>query len=258
MISFYDSGIGGLTILTEVIKLSPQIDFQYFADYKSLPISTKSPQEIKDRLKVVCEFLFQNSDLVIIACNTASVNAVRELQQNWLPQHFPTKQILGISRPILELMQQKYSEFKTQKVSIISTPSTHYSRFYQNEIALLGFLNIESRGLFGLASSIEIDNQAREREILLKISNNPDLILLACTHFPLAKDIISELFSAATIVDPSPFIATQVIKYLHHHPEYNCNSQNNQSYLCSDNVSKFENNTRRFFGINIKPKLIQI
>ena len=104
MIGFYDSGIGGLTILKEVLKINPEISFAYLADFEILPLGSKSIDFIQNRIKKVCSYLFSNGcDLVVLACNTASVNSIRHVQQVWLKENFKEKQVLSITKPLYEL-----------------------------------------------------------------------------------------------------------------------------------------------------------
>ena len=220
MISFYDSGIGGKTILSKVLEIQPNLDIQYFADLQFMPLGSKSKIEIINRLKVICNFLFKNSDLIVLACNTASVNCIWELQNNWLPLHFPKKQILGISKPIVEIFEQSNTD-KMNKISILCTPATHQSGFYKYEIEKLGFKNVESIPCLDLAFAIENRNQQAIESSLYNISQeNCDILLLACTHYPIVKKQIQNYFPKAKILDPSYFIANRLFWYLHKHPEY--------------------------------------
>jgi glutamate racemase len=225
MISYYDSGIGGLSIVKEVLRLVPDLDIQYFCDYKFLPLGNKTSEQILQRLKDVCTFLFENSDLVILVCNTASVNSIRHLQQVWLPEHFPKKQILGVSKPAVELLTEQYSSYKDSFNLITSTIATHRSGFYQKEFKLSGFGNVISIPSPTLCP--EIENKDTESIIesinIIKESigsQNPSLILLACTHYPFALKTFETIFPNSIIVDPSSFIASKNIDYISRHPEY--------------------------------------
>jgi glutamate racemase len=255
MITFYDSGIGGLTIAKEYQKLNPKENFRYYADFNILPMGDKTRVKILDQIKGISSAVFKIGNLLVLGCNTASVNTIRELQHNWLPVFFPQKQILSISKPITELLEQQYSSLKNQKLVILATQATIDSGFYQKEFEQIGFTNTLAVACPGLSDLIEncifkdwIDLPFERRshfldynsikELITKIENakieNPkiesylknlnlpsySLILLACTHYPIIKGNIKALYPSCTIIDPSNFIAMRLIKYEKNHPEY--------------------------------------
>jgi len=101
-LGLYDSGIGGKTILKEMRKLFPNIEIHYLADTKHFPLGDKAPGEIKEAVKKGVSFLFDKGCvLVILACNTASVNTIRYLQQSWIKKNYLGKKVLGVSIPLL-------------------------------------------------------------------------------------------------------------------------------------------------------------
>lgn len=249
MLTFYDSGIGGLTVVKEYLKISQNAELQYFADIDFLPLGDKSRVNILNRVKEIGTFSFNNSKLLVLACNTASVNTIRELQQNWLPDHFPTKQILSISKPITELLNGMTIEFKSQKLIILCTAATAKSGFYQKEFADIGYQNIEILQCPGLCDLIEdmIDSKllsssfldAKTIDFIISKMNNIQLnnsviesylqdldlfknsnIVLACTHYPIIKDIIKKVYPSCKVIDPSEFIAIKLFVYARNHPEY--------------------------------------
>jgi glutamate racemase len=251
MLTFYDSGIGGLTVVKEYLKLKPNSQFQYYADFDILPMGDKSKDQILERIKSVTTEVFKNSNLIILACNTASVNTIRELQQNWLPKKFPNKQILSISKPITEFLELHYSKFKKQKLVVLATRSTINTGFYQEEFYKLGFENVTGIACPGLCDLIEdlisetepsvnpknsklldndsvielirkIENPRKETNKISSYLKNLDLpenslILLACTHYPIIKNMIKSAYPKCVIIDPSEFIAKQLVDYENRH-----------------------------------------
>lgn len=159
MLTFYDSGIGGLTVVNQYLKLSTNAKFQYYGDFDILPLGDKSRTEILSQVKFVATKIFVDCDLLILACNTASVNTIRELQQEWLPKHYPNKQILSISKPITELLESRYSNFKNKKLIILATQATIDSGFYQKEFEQIGFKNVKATACPGLCELVESEVQ---------------------------------------------------------------------------------------------------
>ena len=96
MIGFFDSGLGGLTILREVIKALPKYTYCYLGDNKHAPYGHRSRQEIFEFTLLGVRKLFEKgAELVILGCNTSSSSALRRIQQEILPTEFPEKKVLG-------------------------------------------------------------------------------------------------------------------------------------------------------------------
>ena len=102
-IGFFDSGLGGLTILKAVTQALPSYDYEYFGDTAHVPYGNKSEEEIYELTKAGVEHLFeQECALVIIACNTASAETLRKLQDTFLKEEYPDRNILGVIIPMVE------------------------------------------------------------------------------------------------------------------------------------------------------------
>ena len=102
-IGVFDSGYGGLTVLSELRKLLPEYDFIYLGDNARAPYGNRSYDVVYDFTLEAVNFLFsKGAPLVIIACNTASAKALRSIQQNDLPKISSEKRVLGVIRPSTE------------------------------------------------------------------------------------------------------------------------------------------------------------
>src|SRR3989344_1675073 len=103
MLGIFDSGFGGLTVFKEIKKSLPDYSYIYLGDNLRSPYGGRSQEIIYEYTLQAVDFLFkQNCELVILACNTASSEALRKLQQEWLPNNYPNKRILGVIRPLAE------------------------------------------------------------------------------------------------------------------------------------------------------------
>ena len=257
-IGFYDSGIGGLTIVQSFLNLTDDVNFVYLADTQFLPLGQKTSLQIRTRMEQVCSYLFQQCDLVVLVCNTASVNSIRYLQQQWLPQHFANKQVLGISKPILELLELQFSDLPTfnlfpnsePTLAILCTQATAQSNFYQHEISQIGFKTstwITSE----LATAIENQDYNQCRSILRDLKNQqvviPNYILLACTHYPIIKELIESVFESSVVIDPSQYIAQKLVKYIENHRELAPNLEGQHSFLTTGDSLDFDNKLTNFF-----------
>lgn len=264
MLGVYDSGVGGITVYNEISSLLPELDIIYLADQAILPLGEKSVSDIRLRLTKACQILFEKGcDIVILACNTATVNAIRDLQSQWLPKYFPNKQILGVSKPFTEFIADNFLFQKNIQGLILSTPATHQSGFYINELSLLGFTNFVSQPCTGLAQSIEKQNDIQTYDLLKKYilqNSKSQAIFLACTHYPIVTDIIDQLvvdFSLKmTVVDHTSYIAQRVRWYLSKHTEFKVLQQGYRLWLCSGDIQTFTKQVKNIFGLEIAPEFV--
>jgi len=144
-IGFFDSGFGGLTVLESVSARLPQYSYLYLADRARGPYGGLSPEVINAYTQEAVEYLFgAGCPLVILACNTASAWALRNLQQRWLPARYPTHRILGVIRPSVEALAgiapgAPSSEPTTASgtVAVLATSATVSSNSYGLELEKL-------------------------------------------------------------------------------------------------------------------------
>jgi len=100
MLGFFDSGLGGLTVLREAIKILPQYSYIYLADNARTPYGNRNQETIYQfTLEGVKKLFEKGAELIILACNTSSSSALRKIQQEFLPRNFPSKRVLGIIIP---------------------------------------------------------------------------------------------------------------------------------------------------------------
>ena len=131
-IGVFDSGYGGLTILKQLVRTLPQYDFLYLGDNARTPYGTRSFGVVYEYTLQAVKYLFsQNCPLIIIACNTASAKALRNIQQLDLPVIAPERRVLGVIRPSVE----KVGEItKNGHVGVVGTPGTVQSETYPIEL----------------------------------------------------------------------------------------------------------------------------
>ena len=137
MIGVFDSGLGGLTILKEILKVLPKYDYIYLGDSARAPYGNKSQGLIYNYIKEAVDFLFKKGcRIVIIACNTASAKALRKIQQEWLKDYYPNRRVLGVIIPVVEEASKIImSAPKKNKIGIIGTQSTIKSGVYGKEFS---------------------------------------------------------------------------------------------------------------------------
>ena len=133
MIGFFDSGLGGLTVLKEAIKILPQYSYVYLGDNARTPYGNRSQETIYQfTLEGVKKLFEKGAELIILACNTSSSASLRKIQQKFLPRNFPDKRVLGIIIPTAEEID-KLSHSK--EIGILATEATVNSLAYPKEVA---------------------------------------------------------------------------------------------------------------------------
>jgi glutamate racemase len=241
MIGLFDSGYGGLTVLSALHQRLPHQQFLYYGDNANAPYGPRSSEDILRLTTVGVENLFAlGARLVILACNSATATAMRPLQQNWLPQHHPKKRVLGIIAPMIEEIAQLPWYFKAgpdearrppQTVAIFATRATVASGFYPHEIALRApNTKVVQQACPELAGLIEADapedeiRPAVERHVAAMLAAfdgvPPQKAVLGCTHFPLIEPLFRAALPPETQILSQPArVAAALVAYLFRHPD---------------------------------------
>ena len=134
-IGVFDSGYGGLTILSEIKEVLPEYDYIYIGDNARSPYGPRSFEVVYDfTLQAVQKLFEMGCHLVILACNTASAKALRTIQMKDLPKIDQNRRVLGVIRPTVESIG---GISKTNHIGILATPGTIKSESYPMEIEKL-------------------------------------------------------------------------------------------------------------------------
>lgn len=188
-IGIFDSGIGGLTVLHEALKIMPGEEYVYFADTGNVPYGTKSKEEVKKLILNVAEFLSNKQiDALVVACNTATSIGVEELRKKY---HFP---VIGME-PAVKVALEKDRE---KKVLVMATALTLAEEKYLKLVKFIGGESrVESLPMPGLVKFAE-DFIFDKKEVMEYLNDsfaeyNLDefgTIVLGCTHFIYFRDQI--------------------------------------------------------------------
>ncbi len=229
-IGVFDSGYGGLTVLKQLVKELPQYDFLYLGDNARTPYGTRSFRVVYEYTLQAVKYLFsQNCPLVIIACNTASAKALRNIQQIDLPKIAPDRRVLGVIRPSVE----KVSEItKNGHIGVLGTPGTVLSESYPIELEKWAGGKVKSTVQEAcplwvpLVENNETESEGAEYfvkkhiENILKKDKNLDTIILGCTHYPLLINQIRKFVPKEIhILEQGQIVAEKLSDYLYRHPE---------------------------------------
>jgi glutamate racemase len=225
-IGFFDSGLGGLTILRAVARALPQYDYSFYGDTAHLPYGDKTEEEIYQLSQAAMAHLFGNGcALVIIACNTASAETLRRLQDEWLPVYYPDRRILGVIIPTIEALVASGS----RRALLLATKRTVSSQKYERELSLRGDARGEivahaTPGLVPLIEAGELEAAvAMAWNVLEPQRATIDTVILGCTHYTELKVALRERLAAVgvaiTVLSQDEIIPEKLQQYLRAHPE---------------------------------------
>ncbi|MBI1836582.1 MAG: glutamate racemase [Flavobacteriia bacterium] len=268
-IGVFDSGYGGLTVLAEIIKKLPQYDYIYLGDNARAPYGPRSFDVVYEfTLEAVKELFSRGCELVVLACNTASAKALRTIQQKDLPQLAPHKRVLGVIRPSTEIIGQLS---QTNHVGILATEGTVKSLSFPLELAKFSPETIVHQHACPMwVPLIENGRHLSEggkffiQEDIQKImakDSTIDVIILACTHFPILKDYIQTLVPKnVKIVAQGAIIAEKLEDYLVRHQELDkkCTKNGEVQFLTTENSEDFDKNASKFLGYAIKSEHVKL
>ena len=229
-IGVFDSGYGGLTVLKSLRKALPDMNFIYLGDNARAPYGTKSYEEVYAyTLQAVKWFFNKGCPLVILACNTASAKALRTIQQNDLPNLDSNKRVLGVIRPSAEVIGEYTT---TRHIGILGTPGTVNSSSYLLEVEkFFPDLIVVQNACTNWVKLIEDQNYDAENieqdvknelEKTLQKDSELDVLLLACTHYPLLLSVIEKQLPAhIKVISQGDIVADKLVDYLERHLEIN-------------------------------------
>jgi glutamate racemase len=279
VIGVFDSGYGGLTVLAALHARLPRQRFLYLGDNANAPYGPRCGAEILALTQAGVELLFKaGARVVILACNTATAAAIRPLQQNWLPNAYPDRRILGVIAPMIEEIAQTpwhstagpdEARRPVETVAVFATEATVESGFYPREIALRAPNIVVTQqacpALAGMieAGAAESDLHAtvtRYVDALLQgLGRAPDKAVLGCTHFPLVEALFRSALPPETQILSQPArVAAAMVAYLFRHPEMKDFSRDPVAPLClttgdADTVSAL---ATRFYGRHLRFKRV--
>lgn len=249
-IGIFDSGVGGLTVLKEVVKALPQEDTIYLGDTARVPYGTKSPETVTRYALQVTSFLVQRDiKLLVVACNTASAVSLEALKD-----HFSIP-IIGVIEPGA---RRAVSVTRTGKVGIIGTAATIQSSAYAKAIKRMNReIEVVTRAcpLFvPLAEEGWVDNEVVRLTARIYLqglkAEGVDTLVLGCTHYPLLKGIIAETMGDdVQLVDSAEETARTVAETLNDRGLLRPTSEKgNHHYFVTDVPAGFIRVGNRFLG----------
>ena len=250
-IGLFDSGVGGTSIWKEVHALLPNESTIYLADSKNAPYGQKTKEEIIELSKKNTEFLLNNNcKLIIVACNTATTNAIKALRASYdVP-------FIGIEPAIKPAALHS----KTQKIGILATQGTLNSELFHQTVALYSDVKVVEQIGFDLVKLIENGEmhsekmtQLLEDYLLPMVAQDIDYLVLGCTHYPYLipqiKKIIPEHIK---IIDSGEAVAKQTKHILEINNLFNTSKDVNQTFYINSSAEVMQELIGPKFKVNYK------
>lgn len=269
-IGVFDSGYGGLTVFRSIAAQLPGYDYVYLGDNARAPYGNRSFSTIYQYTWECVQQLFKmGCPLVILACNTASAKALRNIQQLDLPNDDPGKRVLGVIRPTAEVIGN-YS--KTKHIGVLGTKGTVQSESYLIEINKFSpDVQVYQQACplwVPLVENGEHNKPGADYFIKKYLdaitAQSPDIdtLLLACTHYPLLQEKIEAYLPPhIKVVPQGDIIAASLADYLHRHPEMEtCLSRTgtHRFFTTSDDTADFDKNASLFLGSEVKSEYLSL
>jgi len=216
-IGFFDSGLGGLSILELALDQLPLHDYVYLADTAHNPYGQRASTWIRQRGLAIVEHLSlkRGCDVIVVACNTATAEAIHDIRL-----HFPHLKIIGVEPGIKPATLQS----KTKTIGILATKATLESKKFNNLISTMPsgfeFLKIPGTGLVELIEAafkdeLRIEMWLQEHLQGLRKSR-ADTLVLGCTHYPFIKDLVQNHLGPQTqLIDTGQAVVNHLARHLH-------------------------------------------
>lgn len=250
-IGVFDSGVGGTTILKEILKVLPNENILYYGDSGNAPYGQKSTEEIQNLCCKILDFFTANRcKAVVVACNTATAAALDILKDRYsIP-------IIGV---IHAGAKGAIKVTKNNRINILATPFTVNSNAYVKELEKFSKnLTITQEGCPEFCPMIESgwENHSDRYEVLRshieQLSKSADTLILACTHYPIIREDIEKYFSG-NIVDPAKETALELYSLLKLNDAFNTSSKKGKvDFFVSGDKKIFKQIAEKFLGFEIQ------
>lgn len=250
-IGVFDSGVGGTTVLKEILSILPNENIFYYGDSKNSPYGQKSAEEIRELCYKILDFFIANEcKAVVVACNTATAAALDSLKNRYsIP-------IIGV---IDAGVKRALKVSSNNKINILATPFTVSSKAYITKFNKISKnISVTQEGCPEFCTMIETGWETHEdRYELLKshidnLSKEADTLILGCTHYPIIREDIEKYFSGK-IVDPARETALELYSLLKLSDSLNTSDKKGRvDFFVSGNKERFKKVAEKFLGFEIK------
>ncbi|MBQ3094993.1 MAG: glutamate racemase [Clostridia bacterium] len=210
-IAVFDSGVGGISVLRELVRLMPGERFLYFGDSANAPYGSRTTEEVRAlTLRAAEKLMQQGLKALVIACNTATAAAIRQLREA-----YPRLIVVGIE-PALKMAADRYPGCR---VGIMATPVTLREEKLSRQLARFPGMQVSLIPAPGLVELVEAGASREALEALLRpllapFAGQLDALVLGCTHYPFAGPVIGSLLPGTVLLDGGEGTARETLRRL--------------------------------------------
>jgi len=252
-IAVFDSGVGGLTVLHELLVQLPHEDFVYLGDTARFPYGERTPEQLtRFSAEIAEELLHRRTKLLVIACNSATAAALPSLRKRMLETTLGVD-VLGVVRPEAS---QAVATTRTGRIGLLATPTTVASRAYEEAVAAIDpHVTLYPVACRDLAAIIQAGEQFDERAVQsVREACEPlreadvDTVILGCTHYPLIRPMLQRMLGPQVkMISSGAALARQVEHALSTRKLGNPrDGEGDYRFLCTGDVEAFEQLGTRF------------
>jgi glutamate racemase len=261
-IGVFDSGVGGLTVLHELLVQLPREDFLYLGDTARFPYGERTADELaRFSAEIAEELLRRRTKLLVVACNSATAAALPSLQRRMMETTLGVE-VLGVVNP--EAVQA-VAATRTGRIGLLATPTTVASGAYERAVhAVDPHVTLTAVACPTLAPIIQAGEQFDERVVLaVREACAPlreaevDTVILGCTHYPLIAPMLQRMLGpSVTLVGSGAALARQVEHALSTRGLRNARAAGEEGeyrFLCTGDIETFREHATRFLQMPLGP-----
>jgi glutamate racemase len=252
-IGVFDSGVGGLTVLHELLVQLPHEDFLYLGDTARFPYGERSPEELARFCSAIAEELLRRrAKLVVVACNSATAAALPSLRRRMMETTLGVD-VLGVVRPeALQALAATHSG----RIGLLATPTTVASGAYEEVVSMIDpHVTLHAVACPALATIIQAGEQFDERAVrAVREACAPlraagvDAVILGCTHYPLIQPMLQRMLGPqVALISSGAALARQVEHVLSTRSLQNPRAgEGDYRFLCTGDTDAFHELGTRF------------
>ena len=191
-VAVFDSGVGGISVLRELVRLMPQENYLYFGDSANAPYGDKTTQEVRELTLAAAQMLVERGiKALVVACNTATAAAIEQLRQQ-----YPQLVVIGIE-PALKLAADRFPQ---GHIGVMATQVTLREEKFAHQVERFPEVTIELIPAPGLVELIEAGEDAMPllEKLLAPYVGKLDALVLGCTHYPFVAEQIRQILGPQT------------------------------------------------------------
>lgn len=214
-IGVFDSGVGGLSVLRAIRRVLPGESAIYFGDQIHIPYGPRPMEQIRRFSETITNFLLhQQAKIIVVACNTASAAALKDLRAI-----FSEVQFVGMEPAVKPAAERT----QTGRVGVLATPATFQGALYASVVErFANGVELFQNTCPGLVQQVEMGNlegdetrQILEGALYPMLGKNIDTVVLGCTHYPFVIPMIEQIVGEGVrVIDPAPAVAKQIQRLL--------------------------------------------